>query len=96
MLHTACVGNKKEWRVDGQDTEQLREMCIFTEKHYFDAIWTHIRMESSISSLSIHYLSILLPNMGSIPQCWTEHNHMTDGKSILSGSVLIEHMAGEQ
>lgn len=75
---------------------QLRKMHICTEKHYFDGIVTRIRMARSISSLSIHYLSILFPDTGSIPQCWTQHDHVTDGKSILSSPLLTEHMAGEE
>lgn len=67
-----------------------------TEKQYFVAILTHIRTASSISALAIHYLSPLFPDTGSIPQRWTQHNHMTDGKSILSVPVLTEHTVGEQ
>ena len=71
-------------------------MCMCTAKQYFVAILTHIRTASSIFTLAIHYLSFLFPDTGSFLQRWTQHNHMTDGKSILSVPVLTEHMAGEQ
>lgn len=71
-------------------------MCMRAAKQYFVAILTHIRTASSISTLAIHYLSLLFPDTGSIPQRWTQHNHMTNGKSILSVPVLTKHMVGEQ
>lgn len=50
-------------------------------------------MGCSISSLSIHCLPILFPD---IFQFWTQYNHITDGKSILSDPVLTEHIEGEK
>lgn len=46
-----------------------------------------------------HYLYIIYKfcfQTWRVFQFWTQYNHITDGKSILSGPVLIEHIAGEQ
>lgn len=82
---TLLIWLKTPGQQESHSNTYSTEPALCKGNHYFDAISTYIRAGCSISSLCIHYVSVVFPDMEHIPQLWTLHNHITDGKSIRSG-----------